>query len=153
MASKITGVLIVNSTVCSDTHQRKHQSSMSLAFVRGIHQWPVNSQHKGPVTWKMCPFDDDIMCIYSSLSRAVLVSSFCHLVEGMCWRPMSIMYSIVQTDGRTCRKTVTVGRVDQRTHVQVIRGYFRLRRDGWKDQRTDGWTDGRTTRKHNASGA
>ena len=23
---------------------------MSLAFVRGIHQWPVNSLHKGPVT-------------------------------------------------------------------------------------------------------
>ena len=39
-----------------------------------------------------------------------------------------------RTDGRTCRKTVTVGRVDQRTHVQVKRGYFRLRTDG----RTDG---------------
>ena len=31
---------------------------------------------------------------------------------------------------RTCCKTVTVGRVDQRTHVQVKRGYFRLRTDG-----------------------
>ena len=40
----------------------------------------------------------------------------------------------LRTDGRTCRKTVTVGRVDQRTHVQVKRGYFRLRTDG----RTDG---------------
>ena len=39
-----------------------------------------------------------------------------------------------QTDGRTCRKMVTVGRVGQRTHVQVKRGYFRLRTDG----RTDG---------------
>ena len=39
-----------------------------------------------------------------------------------------------QTDGRTCRKMVTVDRVDQRTHVQVKRGYFRLRTDG----RTDG---------------
>ena len=29
---------------------RKHQSSMSLAFVRGIHRWPVNSPHKWPVT-------------------------------------------------------------------------------------------------------
>ena len=25
---------------------------MSLAFVRGIHRWSVNSPHKGPVTWK-----------------------------------------------------------------------------------------------------
>ena len=41
--------------------QRKHQSSASLAFVRGIHRWPVNSPHKGPVTRKMFPFDDVIM--------------------------------------------------------------------------------------------
>ena len=32
-----------------------------------------------------------------------------------------------RTDWRTCRKTVTVGRMDQRNHVQVKRGYFRLR--------------------------
>ena len=31
----------------------KHQSSVSLAFVRGIHRWAVNSPHKGPVTWNM----------------------------------------------------------------------------------------------------
>ena len=36
----------------------KHQSSASLAFVRGINRWPVNSPHKGPVTRKMFPFDD-----------------------------------------------------------------------------------------------
>ena len=32
-----------------------------MAFVRGIHRWPVNSPHKGPVTRKMFPFDDVIM--------------------------------------------------------------------------------------------
>ena len=37
MASQITCVWIVYSTVCSDADQRKHQSSASLAFVRGIH--------------------------------------------------------------------------------------------------------------------
>ena len=30
-------------------------------FVRGIHRWPVNSPHKGPVTRKMFPFDDIFM--------------------------------------------------------------------------------------------
>ena len=45
----------------SGADQRKHQSSASLAFVRGIHRWPVNSPHKGPVTRKMFPFDDIIM--------------------------------------------------------------------------------------------
>ena len=43
MVSRITGVLIVYSTVFSAADHRKHQSSASLAFVRGIHRWPVNS--------------------------------------------------------------------------------------------------------------
>ena len=52
MASQITSLTIVYSTVCSGAGQRKHQSSPSLAFVRGIHRWPVNCLHKGPVTRK-----------------------------------------------------------------------------------------------------
>ena len=42
----------VYSTVYSGADQRRHQSSASLAFVRGFHRWPVNSTHKGPVTRK-----------------------------------------------------------------------------------------------------
>ena len=60
MASQITSLTIVYSSVYSGADQRKHQSSCSLAFVRGIHRWPVNSPHKGPVTRKMFPFDDVI---------------------------------------------------------------------------------------------
>ena len=59
MASQITSIAI--KTVYSGADLRKHQSSSSLAFVRGIHRWPVNSPHKGPVTRKMFPFDDVIM--------------------------------------------------------------------------------------------
>ena len=61
IASQITSLTIVYSTFYSDTDQRKHQSSASLAFVPGIHRGPVNSPHKGPVTRKMFPFDDVIM--------------------------------------------------------------------------------------------
>ena len=61
MASQITSLTIVYSTVYSGAHQRKHQSSASLAFVRGIHRWPVNSPHTWPVTRKMFSFDDVIM--------------------------------------------------------------------------------------------
>ena len=61
MASQITSLTIVYSTVFSGADQRKHQSSASLAFVRGIHRWPLNSPHKGPATRKMFPFDDAIM--------------------------------------------------------------------------------------------
>ena len=61
IASQTTSLTIVYSTVYSDEDQRKHQSSASLAFVRGIHRGPVNSPHKWPVTRKMLPFDDVIM--------------------------------------------------------------------------------------------
>ena len=50
IASQINSLTIVYSTVYSDTDQRKHQRSASLAFVRGIHWGPVNSPHKWPVT-------------------------------------------------------------------------------------------------------
>ena len=61
IAPQITSLTIVYSTVYSDADQRKHQSSASLAFVRGIHRGPVNSPHKWPVTRKMFPFHDVIM--------------------------------------------------------------------------------------------
>ena len=61
VASQITSLTVVYSTVYSDADQRKHQSSASLAFVWGNSPGPVNSPHKGPVTRKMFPFDDVIM--------------------------------------------------------------------------------------------
>ena len=61
MASQITSLAIVYSTVYSGADQRKYQSSAPLAFVWVIHWWPVNSPHKGPVTRKMFTFDDVIM--------------------------------------------------------------------------------------------
>ena len=57
MASLITSLTIVYSTVYSDADQWKHQSSASLTFVRG----PVNSPPKWPETRKMLPFDDVLM--------------------------------------------------------------------------------------------
>ena len=80
MASQITNLTIVYSTVYSGAGQRKHRGSASLAFVRGSHRWPVNSPHKWPVTRKMIPFDDVIMIltfcawIISNNAMSVLLS-------------------------------------------------------------------------------
>ena len=75
-ASQITSLTIVYSTVYSDVDQRKHQSSASLALVRGIHRGPVNSPHKWPVTRKMFPFDGVIMVTHiTALKRK------CHFDE------------------------------------------------------------------------
>ena len=71
-ASQITSLTIVYSTVYSDADQRKHQSSTSLAFVRGIHRGPENSPHKWPVTRKMFPFDDVIMAYFTDVVIGLL---------------------------------------------------------------------------------
>ena len=46
MASQVANLPIVYLTFYSSADQRKHQSSASLAFVRGILRWPLNSPHK-----------------------------------------------------------------------------------------------------------
>ena len=81
LASQITSLPIVYSTVYSDADQRKHQGSASLAFVRGIHRWMVNSPHKWPVTRKMLPFDD------------VIIKSRYHLLSGN-FKPISLLSSV-----------------------------------------------------------
>ena len=90
MASLITSLTIVyDSIVYSGADKKKkHQSSTSLAFVRGIHRGPVNSPHKWPVTRKMFPFDDVIMCYdvvmmqntaASSRNQVNINSMLCHI--------------------------------------------------------------------------
>ena len=71
MASQIISLTIVYSTVYLGANQRKHQSSASLASVRGIHRGPVNSPHKGSVTRKVFQFADVIMVILQ------------HIIEGI----------------------------------------------------------------------
>ena len=122
MASQITGVLIVYSTVCSGSDQRKHQRFAPLAIVRGILRSPVNSPHKEPVTWKMFPFDDVIMhvqdvCLPRALNRVI----FLLLGPPIKWSP------------RRCRIRF------------LLRWVVRNSQDSWTPQWTDyphfvGWT-------------
>ena len=75
IASQITSLTIVYSTVYSGADQGKHQSPASLAFVRGIHRTPVNSPHKWSVTRKMFPLDDVIMnSCFQWLTRPTILS-------------------------------------------------------------------------------
>ena len=75
IASQITSLTIVYSIVYSDADQRKHESSASLALVRGIHRGPVNSPHKWPVTRKMFPFDDVITSPVHRTRKVVRVTA------------------------------------------------------------------------------
>ena len=86
LASQITSLTIVYSDVYSDADQRKHQRSVSLAFMRGIHRWLVNSPHKWPVTRKMLPFDDVIMISSELLQRIkdILVDMLTVINSSLC---------------------------------------------------------------------
>ena len=77
MASQIPSLTIVYSTIYQGEDERKHQSSASLAFVRGIHRWPLNSPHKWPVKRNMFPFDNVIM---DGLSLVM------DLQYNLCWK-------------------------------------------------------------------
>ena len=45
----------------------------------GFHQWPANSPHKGPVTWKMFPFDGVIMYAIGYFSGDGKVMVYMHI--------------------------------------------------------------------------
>ena len=45
--------------------ERRYQSFMPLASVRGVHRWPVDSPPKGPATRKMFPFGDVVVHLMS----------------------------------------------------------------------------------------
>ena len=79
MASHITGVPIVYSTVCSGTDKKK-----SKLHVTGLCEGnsPVTGEfpHKGPVTWKMFPLDDIII-----LTRNLTRNLHCHVLSFLAW--------------------------------------------------------------------
>ena len=89
IASQITSLTIVYSTVYSDADQRKRQSSASLVFVWGIHRGPVNSPHKWPVMRKMFPFDDVIMVCCKSTVLLQALYYYTDLTLLQSFQPMA----------------------------------------------------------------
>ena len=73
MASQITILTVVYSTVYLDAHQRKHQSSASLAFVWGIHRDRWIPRTKGQLRGK---------CFH------LMTSSWCRIYL-TCWQKMA----------------------------------------------------------------
>ena len=119
IASRITSLTIVNSTVYSDADQRKHQSSASLAFVRGIHRGPVNSLHKGPVTRKMFPFDDVIMSIYKCVINItnIKIQKGVIIITAGATVTMQVSFNYPQVFITICQHIMSV---DYHSHVAIL---------------------------------
>ena len=84
MASQITSLAIVYSTVYSDADQRKHQSSTSLAFVRGIHIQMASNAENVSIWWRhhdgrdhFQPLTPPCMHLYH-LGQANALMTSCH---------------------------------------------------------------------------
>ena len=102
IASQITSLMIVYSIAYSDADQRKHQSSASLAFVRGIHRGPVNSPHKRPVTrkcsiWWRHHVVKDLKRMQLSAVTSDAVST---AVLSACWLPTIRITVAISCKGR-----------------------------------------------------
>ena len=74
MASQITTLAIVYSSVYSNADERKHQSSASLAFVGGIHRWWIpctKGQKRGnfSIWWR----HHEVFLWYDPISRTALM--------------------------------------------------------------------------------
>ena len=81
IVSQIISLMTVYLTVFSDADQRKHQSSASLAFVLGIHRWPVNFPRKWPVTRKKVSIwwrHHDASVFHNVYHRRVCVTALTH---------------------------------------------------------------------------
>ena len=102
IASQVTSLTSVYSTVYSGVDQRKHQSSASLAFVWGIHRGPGNSPHKWSITRKMFPFGDAIIIsriniidkIGKMMGKIIIVSYYKYNGKKLCCDGVFIWMSI-----------------------------------------------------------
>ena len=77
VASQITSLTVVYSTVYSDADQRKHQSSASLAFVREIHRDRWIPRTKGQLRGKCFHLMTSSWC--GMKSTILSLSCFSHL--------------------------------------------------------------------------
>ena len=113
--------------------------------MRGIHRWPVNSPHKGPVTRKMFPFDDVIMTkfVISNEGKNVSASldkiAFADMVMTKCWsrfypwlckvsaneRRLYIFYHLLKPWSAVERKR------DHVRGLQLVRGHWWLTMVTW----------------------
>ena len=124
MASQITGVSIVYSIVGSGADQIRHQSSASLAFVWGIHRWPVNSPHKGRVTRKMFPFDDVIMGTGPTCRQVHLVHKMLTLRIMFCMIYMIYMYIYIHIYSWVCWKFRLINYFFVFWHMQLYMSWY-----------------------------
>ena len=83
MASQITSLTLVHSTVYSRCRLNKTLKLRVTGLCGGSHQSPMNCLHKGPVTRKMFPFHDVNMGLLNATIRRPMLLKQLSCVEWM----------------------------------------------------------------------
>ena len=80
---------------CLFRHRSKEKPKLcGTALCGGIHRWPVNSPHKGPVTRKRFPFDDVIMNC-TLWTRLMLISDCYWLIQVSSPSMVALLKSVI----------------------------------------------------------
>ena len=94
LATVFWTVCSVNMTVCRTVCSANIKENIKAAFVWGIHQWSMESPHKGPVMWKEFPCYD-VMLLFAHwghicVGKLTIIGSDNGLAPGWCqaiiWR-------------------------------------------------------------------
>ena len=93
MASQITSLMIVYSTVYSGTDQRKHRSSATLAFMRGIHRKRASNAENISIWWR----HHDIVKYADALLANMVSVDDVFDIASLCDRYLAIVNGIVPT--------------------------------------------------------
>ena len=103
MAPQITSVTIVYSTVYSDVDQRKHQSSASLALVRGSHRNRWIPRTKGQLRGKYFHLMTSSCTFMQCNNRSTVIERFC-VIERF-WNKLFCPHVICNVDhgGDACK--------------------------------------------------
>ena len=91
IASLITSPTVVYSTVYSDANERKHQSSASLAFVRGIHRAQMASNAENVSIWWR----------HHDMSRDCNLMS-CNIPRALHWSEKFLMTTVLYVTFHVC---------------------------------------------------
>ena len=95
MPSQITSLSIVCPTVYSGADQRKHQNSASLAFVRWILRWPVNSPL--PILWF-----PGTSFITNGTMFTLLLAVLYHMYMWIHLQTDAIVHTLIARQGEIC---------------------------------------------------
>ena len=101
--------------------------------------WPVSLSQSGANRRKSTDSDHNLISSESGqdTSACKISGHTLHAFSSKCPEISLDGWTDRWMDGRTRRKMVTVGQMDRRTHVQVERGYFRLRTNRGTDGQMD----------------